>query len=100
MYYIPLKTLRSFPTLWMNLCIFLISRGLSFEQIPEKFPALICTLGQLCSAMLEFITKCFEVNPHCSVWYSGDLDLQEVQMMREVERKDELKAIRRKGKFG
>ncbi|WP_018306007.1 TIGR02679 domain-containing protein [Desulfitobacterium hafniense] len=65
---------------------FLDTNGLSLEQIPEKFPALICTSGQPRSATLEFITKCLEANPHCPVRYSGDLDLQGVQMMCEVER--------------
>ncbi|WP_407314248.1 TIGR02679 domain-containing protein [Desulfosporosinus sp. SB140] len=60
---------------------FLDLNGLSFEQIPEKFPALLCTSGQSRSAALAFITRCLNSNPDCMVYYSGDLDLPGLQMM-------------------
>ncbi|KTE91837.1 DUF2399 domain-containing protein [Desulfitobacterium hafniense] len=64
---------------------FLDMNGLSLEQIPKKFPALLCTSGQPRSAALEFITKCLEANPNCLIRYSGDLDLPGVQMMQGIQ---------------
>lgn len=64
-----------------ELVYFLDRSGLTLEQIPEKFPALVCTSGQPRSAALAFITECLKANPACPVRYSGDLDLPGVQMM-------------------
>ncbi|OLN30815.1 TIGR02679 domain-containing protein [Desulfosporosinus metallidurans] len=60
---------------------FLDLNGLSLEQIPENFPALVCTSGQSRSAAIAFITRCLDSNPDCPVYYSGDLDLPGLQMM-------------------
>ncbi|MHB8075648.1 TIGR02679 domain-containing protein [Desulfosporosinus fructosivorans] len=64
-----------------ELVFFLDRSGLSLEQIPGKFPALVCASGQPRSAALAFITECLKANPSCPVRYSGDMDLPGVQMM-------------------
>jgi uncharacterized protein (TIGR02679 family) len=61
-------------------------RGHSLEQLPQSFPAIVCTSGRARSAALLFISRCAKMNPQCRVFYSGDLDLQGIQMwyhMRE-----------------
>lgn len=65
---------------------FLDVNGFSIEEIPNNFPALVCTSGQSRNATRFFITECLKVNPNCSVYYSGDLDLSGVQMQLGMER--------------
>ncbi len=60
--------------------------GLSYEQIPDQFPSLVCTSGQARDAVIYFITKCVESNPGCVIHYSGDFDLPGVQMQMKMEK--------------
>ncbi|PNQ85110.1 TIGR02679 domain-containing protein [Paenibacillus polymyxa] len=64
---------------------FLNKNGLSLEQLPESFPALICTIGQARTASKLFIDKCLTSNPDCVIYYSGDLDWHGLQMMHRIE---------------
>lgn len=64
---------------------FLNINGLSFEQIFDHFPVLVCTSGQPQHASKEFIRRCLNTNPNCVIYYSGDIDLPGVQMMRALE---------------
>jgi len=59
---------------------------LSIEQLPISFPVLLCTIGQSRTASKVFIKRCLESNPNCSIYYSGDLDVPGIQMLKGVER--------------
>jgi len=64
---------------------FLETSGISIEQIHDHFPILVCTSGQARDAAKYFIVKCIEINPNCTIYYSGDFDLPGVQMQIKLE---------------
>jgi uncharacterized protein (TIGR02679 family) len=64
---------------------FLETSGVALEQIPDHFPILVCTSGQARAAAKYFIVKCTEINPDCTIHYSGDFDLPGVQMQMNLE---------------
>ncbi|SMF90184.1 TIGR02679 family protein [Paenibacillus uliginis N3/975] len=63
---------------------FLNGTGLSYEQLPENFPALVCTSGQLRDASKHFIENCLKTNPRCVIYYSGDFDRYGVEIASGV----------------
>lgn len=64
---------------------FFKKNGFSYNYFSNVFPPLICTSGQARSATKYFIRKCLEVNPDCTVYYSGDFDLHGLQMLHKME---------------
>lgn len=73
---------------------FLETNGLSFEQLQNDFPALVCTSGQARNAAKLFISKCIDSNPDCVIYYSGDFDLPGLQMKIGLEQLGNVKIWR------
>ncbi|MNC28975.1 hypothetical protein D3C75_772070 [compost metagenome] len=64
---------------------FLKKNDTSYKHFTNAFPPLVCTSGQARSATKYFVRKCLEVNPDCTVYYSGDFDLHGIQMLHKME---------------
>ncbi len=75
---------KVFSFLVDELLYFLGRNGLSFEQLPSDFPALLCTAGQPRSALKLFIARSIETNPECIIHYSGDFDWAGLQIKQVV----------------
>lgn len=74
-----------FSFLVREVIYFLDINRISLEDIADFFPALVCTSGRARNAALLFINECLKVNLKCKVYYSGDLDVPGVQMLKEMQ---------------
>ncbi|WP_391573492.1 TIGR02679 domain-containing protein [Cohnella sp.] len=73
---------------------FMETNGITKEQIPDNFPALMCTSGQARDAVKYFIYQYTENNSECIIHYSGDFDLPGVQMQMKMEKLGKVELFR------